>query len=184
MDKTVLVPIADGTEELEAVTIIDVLRRAEVQVTVASVASLQVKASRGVNLVADTSIDSCKDKIFDLIVLPGGLPGAEHLRDCALLIDMLKTQRESGRLYAAICASPAVALAPHGLLDGKKATCYPSCADPLPDKTLADQRVVVDGNCITSQGPGTALEFALELVRQLCGDAKARQVADAMIVNF
>ena len=92
---------------------------------------------------------------------------------------MLKSQKQAGRLYAAICAAPAVALAPHGLLDGKKATCYPSCADALPDRTQADQRVVVDGNCITSQGPGTALEFAIELVRQLAGDVKARQVAEA-----
>jgi 4-methyl-5(b-hydroxyethyl)-thiazole monophosphate biosynthesis len=183
MNKTALVAIADGIEELEAVTIIDVLRRAGAQVTVGSVAALQVKASRGVNLTADCSIDKCKDKTFDLIILPGGLPGAEYLRDCAPLIDMLKSQKHSRRLYAAICAAPAVALAPHGLLDGKKATCYPSCADALPDRTQADQRVVVDGNCITSQGPGTALEFAIELARQLFDDAKARQVAEAMLVS-
>jgi len=182
MNKTVLVPMADGTEELEAVTIIDVLRRAGAQVTVASVALLQVTASRKVKLVADCLIDDCKDKLFDLIVLPGGLGGAEHLRDCVPLIDMLKSQKEAGRLYAAICAAPAVVLAPHGLLDGKKATCYPSCADGLPDRTSADRRVVVDGNCITSQGPGTALEFSIELARQLVDGTKARQVAEAMLV--
>ena len=90
MDKTVLVPIADGTEELEAVTIVDVLRRAGARVTVASVASLQITASRKVKLVADCLIAECIDKTFDLIVLPGGLPGAEHLRDCAPLVDMLE----------------------------------------------------------------------------------------------
>jgi 4-methyl-5(b-hydroxyethyl)-thiazole monophosphate biosynthesis len=182
VNKTVLIAIADGTEELEAVTIIDVLRRAGAQVTVASVASLQVTASRGVKLVADCPIADCKDKLFDLIVLPGGLPGAEHLRDCVPLTDMLKSQKQAGRLYAAICAAPAVALAPHGLLDGKQATCYPACADVLPDRTQAARRVVIDGNCITSQGPGTALEFAIELARQLFDDARAAQVAEAMLV--
>ena len=183
MRKTALVPIADGSEELEAVTIIDVLRRAEAQVTVASVSSLQVTASRKVKLVADCLITDCKKNIYDLIVLPGGLPGAEHLRDCELLIDMLKIQNQAGRLYGAICASPAVALAPHGLLDGKKASCYPSCADALPDQSQADQHVVVDGNCITSQGPGTALEFSIELIRQLFDDDKANQVAEAMLLH-
>jgi len=181
MDKTTLVPMADGVEELEAVTIIDVLRRAGTQVTVASVGALHITASRGVKLTADCSINDCKDKTFDLIALPGGLPGAEHLRDCAPLIEMLKSQKQSGRLYAAICAAPAVVLASHGLLDGKKATGYPSCTDALPDPTQANQRVVVDGNCITSQGPGTALEFALELIRQLFDEARAKQVAKAML---
>lgn len=181
MDKSVLVPIADGTEELEAVTIVDVLRRAEAQVTVASVGSLQVTASRKVKLVADSLIEDCKSLTYDLIVLPGGLPGAEHLRDCATLIDMLKAQKQAGRLYAAICASPAVALTPHGLLEDKQATCYPSFAETLPDSTQAAKRVVVDGNCITSQGPGTALEFSIELIRQLFDNDKARQVAEAML---
>ncbi len=183
MSKTVLVPIANGIEELEAVTIIDVLRRAGARVTVASVGSLQIMASRGVKLTADCSIDACEDKTFDLIALPGGLPGAEHLRDCAPLIEMLKSQKQTGRLYAAICAAPAVALAPHGLLDGKKATCYPSIADQLPDPAQASQRVAVDGNCITSQGPGTALDFAIELARQLFDDSRADQVAEAMLLS-
>jgi 4-methyl-5(b-hydroxyethyl)-thiazole monophosphate biosynthesis len=181
MGKSALVAISDGTEELEAVTIIDVLRRAGAQVMVASVDSLQVTASRKVKLVADCLIADCMDKTFDLIVLPGGLPGSEHLRDCTPLIEMLKLQKEAGRLYAAICAAPSVAFAPHGLLDGKKATCYPSCSDTLPDQTQAGLSVVVDGNCITSQGPGTALEFSIELARQLFDDIRAHQVAEAML---
>ena len=183
MSKTALVAVADGTEELEAVTIIDVLRRAKAEVTVVSVAGLNITASRGVKLVADCVIDDCKQKTYDLIALPGGLPGAEHLRDCKTLIEMLKKQKQSGRLYAAICASPAVALTPHGLLDDKAATGYPSTADKLPNQAKASQRVVVDGNCITSQGPGTALEFSIELVRQLSGDAKAQEVARPMLVK-
>ena len=184
MSRTVLVPIADGIEDIESATIIDVLRRAGAEVTVASVSdTLQITASRQMKFVADAMIEDCKDKTYDLIALPGGLPGAEHLRDCATLIEMLKAQKSAGRLYAAICASPAVAFASHGLLDDKQATGYPSTLDQLPN-AMADRRVVVDGNCITSQGPGTALEFAVELVAQLFDDAKAKQVADPMIVQF
>jgi len=169
---------------MEAVTMIDVLRRARAEVTVASVATTpQVTASRKVNLVADCLIGDCVNKTYDLIALPGGLPGAEYLRDCKPLIEMLQSQKQAGRLYAAVCASPAVALTPHGLLDGIKATCYPSCADQLPDTSQTDKRVVVDGNCITSQGPGTVLDFALELVRQLIDENTAIEVAEGMLIQ-
>ncbi len=185
MTKKVLIPIADGIEELEAVTIIDVLRRAGADVTVASVGQRQITASRAVKLVADKLICECVDQVYDLIVLPGGLPGAEHLRDCSELTKMLKdqAQADSGRLYAAICASPACVLKAHGLLDDKKATCYPSLASQLPDSESANQPVVVDGNCITSQGPGTALAFALKLAEILFGQEKAKEIANAMLVD-
>lgn len=179
MSKKVLVAVADGTEELEAVTIIDVLRRAKADVTVASVDAQQVTASRGVQLVADALISDCVGNTYDLIALPGGMPGAEHLRGSKELIDMLKTQAASGRLYAAICASPAVALKPHGLLKDKKATCYPSLLSELDNPE--QEKVVVDGNCITSQGPATALEFALKLVELLFDKQKSREVAKAML---
>jgi 4-methyl-5(b-hydroxyethyl)-thiazole monophosphate biosynthesis len=176
----VLVPIADGIEELEAVTIIDVLRRAGVQVTVASVGTLQVTASRGVKLLADVQIDRCRDKEFACIALPGGMPGAEHLRDNAVLTELLKEHHRRGKLCAAICASPVVVLLHHGLLP-KKATCHPAFVNQLPDANVAHKRVVVDENCVTSRGPGTALEFALELVRQLLGDKIAAQIAEPML---
>jgi 4-methyl-5(b-hydroxyethyl)-thiazole monophosphate biosynthesis len=179
MLKKVLVAIANGTEELEAVTIIDVLRRAEADVTVASVGTKQVTASRGVNLVADEVISECVGNTYDLIALPGGMPGAEHLRDSKELADMLKAQAASGRLYAAICASPAVALKPHGLLKDKKATCYPSLLSELDNAEEA--KVVIDGNCITSQGPATALEFALKLVELLFDKQKSQEIASAML---
>jgi 4-methyl-5(b-hydroxyethyl)-thiazole monophosphate biosynthesis len=132
MDKTVLVPVADGTEELEAVAIIDVLRRAGATVTVASVTGTrQITASRGVVIVADALIEACIEKDYDLVVLPGGIPGAEHLRDAEALIDILKRQREKRRLYGAICASPAVVLEHHGLLAGHQATCHPGFVDQL-----------------------------------------------------
>ncbi len=179
MAKTALVPIADGSEEIEACTIIDVLRRAGVQVTVAAVRVRQITASRGVTLVADKTVADCEGEVFDAIVLPGGMPGAEHLRDCEPLIAMLRAQQAAGRLYAAICASPAVVLVPHGLLDGKTATGYPSMLDHLPEAST--ERVVVDGNCVTSQGPATAMAFAVELVRQLAGDATADEVAAGLL---
>jgi 4-methyl-5(b-hydroxyethyl)-thiazole monophosphate biosynthesis len=181
MSKKALVVIADGTEELEAVTIIDVLRRAQAHVTVASVGSKQITASRGVKIAADALISDCAGKTYDLIVLPGGMPGAEHLRDSSVLAQLLKAQAESASLYAAICASPAVVLKAHGLLDGKKATCYPSSMSELPN--AEDAKVVVDGNCITSQGPGTALEFALKLVELLFGPEKSQEVAKAMLAG-
>ena len=184
MSKKVLVPIADGSEEIEAVTIIDVLRRAGAEVCVASCAEagrLQITASRGVVLVADTAIEQCQGHEYDLIAVPGGLAGSENLRDCAELTSLLRQQQAAGRLYAAICAAPQLVLAHHGLLDDKQATGHPGFQDKLP-QPRADERVVVDGNCITSQAPGTALAFALTLVEQLYGLEKRQQVAAPMVV--
>ena len=184
MSKKVLVPIADGTEEIEAVCIIDVLRRAGDSVTVASVGELQVTASRGTKLVADKLIHECLEETYDLIALPGGIPGAEHLRDSGELAGMLKKQREEDRSYAAVCAAPAVVLQHHGLLTGLRATCHPAFVDELENKEALESRVVVDGNCITSRGAGTALEFALKLVEILHGREKAEEVAAPMLANL
>ena len=184
MAKKVLVPIADGIEEIEAVCIIDILRRAEADVTVASVGDIQITARAGVKIVAEAKISDCKGEIYDLIALPGGLPGAEYLRDSSELIEMLKNQKRQGKFYAAICASPAVVLQYHGLLDGiGKATCYPSMADTLGGKGRKNERVVVDGNCITAQGPGVALEFGIKLVEMLFGREKAGQITDEMVMK-
>ena len=184
MAKKVLVPVADGSEEIEAVCIIDTLRRAGADVTVASVGKLQVTASRGVRLMADARISDCVNQTYDCIALPGGMPGAEHLRDSAQLIEKLKQQKQAGRLYGAICASPAVALQPHGLLQNVRATCFPSLRDKLDPAYASDEPVVVDGNCVTSQGPGTAIAFALKLVELLFGVEKATQIANAMLVRM
>lgn len=178
--KKVLVPIADGIEEIEAVTIIDVLRRAGALVTVASVDSREIKASRGVRLAADVSIQACTNEEFDLIALPGGMPGAERLRDSTNLTQLLKRQKENGQFYAAICASPVVALQRHGLLEGRKATCHPSFAAELADNSSVESNVVVDGPCITGKGPGTAMEFSLKLVEMLYSRELAEKIAEAM----
>ena len=182
MSKKVLVPIADGTEEIEAVCIIDVLRRAGASVTVASVDELQVTASRGVKLVADKLITDCVDETYELVVLPGGMPGAEHLRDSKELETILRNQKQGERLYGAICASPAVVLQHHGLLDQRRATCHPNFVGELKNTDLVESRVAVDGTCVTSRGPGTALEFALKLVEMLYGEEKAQEVAAPMVV--
>lgn len=183
MNKTALVPIADGSEDIEAVTIIDILRRAHVEVTVASVHEhLAITASRGTRIVADALLQDCVDQDYDLIALPGGMPGARHLSECALLIDRLRRQREAGFWYGAICAAPAVALAPHGLLDGLAATGHQAFREDLPDRTREAKRVVVDQNCITSQGPGSAIEFALALVARVCGQDVRDQVAAPMML--
>jgi protein deglycase len=183
MNKNVLVPIADGTEEIEAVCIIDTLRRAGAEVFVVSVSGkLQVTASRGVKIVADALISDCIGKTYDLVALPGGMPGATHLRDSKELTEILKSQQQQGRLYGAICASPAVVFQHHGLIGNRKATCYPSFTNELSNAD-SGSRVVVDGLLVTSQGPGTAIEFALKLVELLFDKAKSAEVARAMLVG-
>lgn len=182
----VLVPIADDTEEMEAVTVIDVLRRAQVEVCVASVMPQrkEITASRGVRIVADVLLSDCTAQTWDMIALPGGMPGASHLHDSAPLVQLLREQIASGRWVAAICASPAVVLGRHHLIPHATATCYPAFQQELSEqiKSLNQERVVVDGKLITSQGPGTAVEFALQLVEALCGKQKAEEVANEMVV--
>ncbi len=184
MEKNVLVPLADGIEEMEAITVIDVLRRAGALVTVASVASLEITASKGIKIVADKTIHACRDGQFDLIVLPGGMPGAENLRDSGDLIRLLSLHAEQGRLYGAICASPAVVLNFHGFLTSRAATCHPGFADQMEGAVFKESKVVVDGNCITSRGAGTALPFALTLVELLYSEEKVKEVAAGMVYEW
>ena len=182
MSKTVLVPISDGVEEIEAVVTIDTLRRADLEVVVAAAGnSKQIKASRGVNLVADLMIADCAGMDFDCIVLPGGMPNSECLRDNRELTEMLKKQAASDKYIAAICAAPAVVLAHHNLIGDRKATCYPTLIDQLGENGTITESVVVDGKFVTSQGPGTTLEFALKLVGLLCGESIRLEVAGTML---
>ena len=187
MTKQALVPIADGSEEIEAVTIIDVLRRAGVEVTVASVGvgkTKQITAARGTNIVADSFIADCADKAWDLIAVPGGTEGADHLAASEILDQLLRSQAQQGKFYAAICAAPAVVLGSKGLLADKTATSHPRFYQSLIAKEVdTESRVVVDGNCITSQGPGTAIDFALELVEQICGIVKREEVASPLVLT-
>lgn len=174
----VLVPLATGCEELEAVTIIDLLRRAEIDVVSAGLEPGPVRASRGTILLPDKLLDDVMDERFDLVVLPGGLPGADYLDQDLRIRQILINTHKQGRVIAAICAAPKV-LANAGLLDNRKATAYPGVLDPklFPKIEVTTQVVEVDGNVITSKGPGTAMDFALSLIECLCGVDKREQVA-------
>lgn len=167
MEKKVLVPVAQGIEEMEAITIIDVLRRAGAKVVVASVDELEIHAARGICFKADCLISDCMNDSFDLIALPGGIPGAENLKASAELGEMLARQAASGQLYGAICASPAVVLHSRGLITPGKVTCHPGFSHLIDSGNVLDDPVVVEGNCITSKGAGTALDYALKLTELL-----------------
>ncbi len=183
MGKTAIVVLAEGFEEVEAVAPIDILRRAGVRVTIVGANSKSVKSSRGIVVQADCLLDEIKD-LPDAVVLPGGLPGATNLAKAAGLAAFLKKMNEAGKLIAAICATPAVVLAPLGILDGKKATCYPGCERDFSSKTVhSKERVVKDGNLITSQGPGTAIEFSLEIVRELVSSEMAGTLREKMVIR-
>ena len=167
---SVLVPLAQGCEELEAVTVIDLLRRAGIEVVTAGLDEQPVRASRGVILVPDATLDEALQKDYDMVVLPGGLPGADYLKKDARIIRLLVQMQEAGKYTAAICAAPGV-LAEAGLLKGKRATSYPGSldADSVPGLEYVEQPVVTDGKVITSRGPGTAMDFALERIETLSG---------------
>jgi 4-methyl-5(b-hydroxyethyl)-thiazole monophosphate biosynthesis len=176
---TVLVPLAQGCEELEAVTIIDLLRRADVTVVVAGLQAGPITASRGVVLMPETTLDEVSDQDFAMVVLPGGLGGAQRLEADQRIAALLRRMAEQGRYVAAICAAPRV-LASAGLLRDREATAYPGILDDRTDVRLSSTAVVRDGTFITSRGPGTAMDFALALIEILCGRAKREEVESAL----
>lgn len=179
---SVLVPLAQGCEEIEAVTIVDLLRRAGIEVTTASLDGETVQASRGVRLIPDTSLELALKNEFDMVVLPGGLRGADNLNKDPRIHALLTRMAAKGCYTAAICAAPIV-LANAGLLADKKATAYPGFLEALkvPDLHLSEDPVVRDGMVITSRGPGTAMDFALELIGVLVGKAKREEVESRLM---
>ncbi len=178
----VLVPLAQGCEELEAITITDLLVRAGITVTTCGLDEQPVKASRGITIIPDTSIDKVLNQSFDLIVLPGGLPGADHLRDNAQIQTLLKKQSADNKYIAAICAAPK-ALAQAGVLEGKKATSFPGVLAALnnPNINITENAVEIDGNVVTSRSAGTAMEFALSLIELLEGKIKREEVNQQLV---
>ncbi len=183
MSKHVLVPIAEGFEMIEALTVVDIFRRASVKVDLVSIAADKtVVSSHQVSVVADKLISDCVDENYDLIVLPGGVPGVDNLQKSQELKVLLEKQNNSGKLYGAICAAPAVVLEAQGLLEGKAATCHPLFTDRLSKKDKIAEAVVVDGNCVTSRGAGTALEFALKLLEMLLGMEARKEVEQGLAI--
>lgn len=173
---TALIPLAEGCEELEAVTVIDILRRAGVEVLAVGLQPGPVRCSRGVVLLPDTDLAAVAGRSFDAVVLPGGLGGTERLEADQRILALLREQVERGAWTAAICAAPRV-LQRAGVLAGHTVTAYPGILDDATDVTVADSAAVLrDGCLLTSRGPGTALDFALELAELLCGPTVRQQV--------
>ena len=176
---SVLVPLAQGCEELEAVTVIDLLRRAGVSVVTAGLDDKPVRASRGTVLLPDTTLEEALLQEFDMVVLPGGLPGADHLAGDIRIRDLLRKMADTDRYTAAICAAPKV-LASSGVLAGKKVTSFPGALDAFDGLDYCADAVVQDGKLITSRGPGTAMDFALTLIENLVGKERRDEVESAL----
>lgn len=173
MAKRVIVPIANGFEEIEAVAVIDVLRRAGLEVVVAGVEGADAIGSHDIALRCDALIDQCD--AADAMVLPGGMPGSKRLRESEAVRAWVKRLHAEGKLVAAICAAPTV-LESCGILEGKRATSHPNHADEMKRCIYETAAVVKDGNVITSRGAGTAIAFAAEVVRYLVDDATADDI--------
>ena len=173
--KTVLVPLAQGCEELEAVTLIDILRRADIHVVSAGLDAKPVRGSRGTMLLPDTTLDEALAHNFDMIALPGGQPGTNNLMTDQRIIALVQRMAQQGKYVVAVCAAPAV-LATAGILDGKRATSFPGALDAFPKVMQQQAAVMEDGLLITSRGPGTAMDFALTLIARLAGQTKRDEV--------
>ena len=186
-EKRVLVILADGFEEVEALAPADVLRRSGAAVTLAALAyeagTESVRGADDIHVVCDALLSDVAGQAFDAIILPGGMPGAKNLHASALVTKVIHDTFDRGDLVCAICASPAYVLAPTGVLDGKKATCYPGCESVAPSVGFTGERVVKDGNVITSAGPGTALEFGLMVSETLFGSGVSGKLRSGMLVK-
>lgn len=183
--KTVLIPLAEGCEELEAVTLIDILRRAEIQVITASLTEhQQITASRGVRLVSDTTLDEVLYDEFDMLILPGGQPGTNNLNADPRVHALIKRLNHDQKWIAAICAAPIV-LAHSGLLNGLKVSCYPGTLEPTewPEVQLSNDAVVCNKKVITSCGPGTAMSFALMIIEKLIDKTTRKQVEAGLVIR-
>ena len=180
--KTVLVPLMPGFEEIEAITLIDVLRRGGIQVIIASDDAGSVLGAHDIEVLAERGLESIQGDELDMIALPGGLPGAEHLAKSEHVLRLLKQVEAGGGYTAAICAAP-MALAAAGVHQGHEVTSYPGFAKHLEGGTYREDRVVVDRRVVTSRGPGTAMEFALQLVELLEGKDKRAQMEQGLLFN-
>jgi len=176
-----LVLVAEGFEEIEVTTIVDVLRRGGVEVTMAGLGSEIIKGAHGIAIQTETTVDSIRGTDFEMLILPGGQPGTDNLMADQNVLNMVEEAFARGRYLSAICAAPLV-LAKCGILEGKNATCYPACKEGLQGANyIEDQNVVTDGNITTSRGPNTAMEFSLRLIEILVDDEKAKNIAEELL---
>ena len=183
MDKKAIIILADGFEEIEAITVIDILRRAGVEIAICGLDSEKVKGSKGIVIEADKILQGNETE-YDACVLPGGMPGAENLASSNKVKNILLGMYGQGKIIGAICAAPAIVLAPLGILDNKYATCYPGMENSFSDTTdHKKDDVVIDKNIITSRGPATALKFAIAITEKLCGSVVAEKIANATLLK-
>ncbi|NLD91271.1 MAG: DJ-1/PfpI family protein [Fibrobacter sp.] len=179
--KHVITILAEGFEEIEAVTFIDILRRAHIQVTILGLKSFEIKGAHDIRIRADHLLADFKES-YDGIILAGGQPGTTNLIKSPDVLKIVKTAHTKGLLLGAICAAPSV-LAEAGILDGYKVTCYPGVEERLGNAIFVEEPVVVDRTIITSRGVGTAINFAIELVRYLNNDESADKISKAILFN-
>ena len=175
--------LAEGFEEIEAVTPIDLLRRGGVEVTVIGVSDREVTGAHGIPIRADAVLGDADTDSLDILVLPGGMPGSSNLAADDGVNMLVKQFAAQGKPIAAICAAPALVLAPLGVLDGKRATCYPAMKERAPGINFSDEGVVRDGTIITGQGAGKAAEFALAVLEALEGRETAEKIGKAILLD-
>jgi len=189
MEKKALIFLADGFEEVEAVTPVDYLRRANIKVVMAAIGqNTDVMGSHGICFAADTTLEKMEKQGelnpggWDCVIIPGGMLGSKNLAACVAVGNFLKKMAGAGKKIAAICAAPAVVLAPLGLLEGKRFTCYPGMEEGLTSGTWTEDSVAIDGALITSRAAGTAAEFAFALIRILMGDDQENKLRAALLL--
>ncbi len=176
--------LANGFEEIEALTVVDVMRRAGMDIKTVSIYNTQeVTGAHGIIVKSDLIFNEADFNEPEWLIIPGGMPGASNLAEYAPLVNLLKEHYNTGGKIAAICAAPAVVLYPLGILDGKEATCYPGFEKGLTNTTLRDMPVVVAKNLITANGPASAMKFALSIVAESMGINIAQEISEGMLCN-
>ncbi len=181
MEKRILAVLAEGFEEIEAVTPVDLMKRAGIIVETTGIKGIDVSGSHDISVIADHSFDEISDS-YDGIFIPGGMPGSLNISEYKPVMDLIKRMSDDGKLVCAICAAPAVVLNKAGVLSGKKATCYPGFEKDFgADVEFSEERVVIDGNVITSRGAGTAADFSHAVIEYLTDKETADRVLKATL---
>ena len=182
MNKKVYIFLADGFEDIEGLTVVDLMRRADIDIKTVSIKkSKEITTSHGITMLTDLTFAETDFTDADMLVLPGGMPGTKHLGECKPLVSLLQRQAAANKNIAAICAAPSV-LGQAGLLNGYKATCYPGFEQFLTGATVTGDNVTVDRNITTGKGPGAAISFATAIITQIAGEEKAREVTSGMLL--